>query len=103
MAWSRRTVLVVAAVVAALGAAVWALGDPSPNPGGLGALPAPAGGPALPTLPADDGLSTPHGRSEQAGGDRSGCHALARRRRTAAGLRAVGASSLRSRGGRRRR
>lgn len=49
----------VTAVVAALGAAVWALGDPAPNPGGLGALPAPAGGPALPTLPADDGLSTP--------------------------------------------
>jgi hypothetical protein len=59
MAWSRRTVLVVAAVVAALGVAVWALGDPAPNPGGLGALPAPAGGPALPTPPADDGLSTP--------------------------------------------
>ena len=49
----------VVAVVAALGAAVWALGDPAPNPGGLGALPAPAGGRALPTPPADDGLSTP--------------------------------------------
>ena len=34
----------VAAVVAALGAAVWALGDPSPNPGGLGALPGAGGG-----------------------------------------------------------
>jgi len=50
---------VVLAVVAALGAAVWALGDPAPNPGGLGALPPPALDTALPTLPADDGLSTP--------------------------------------------
>jgi hypothetical protein len=59
MAWSRRTVLVVVAVVAALVAAVWLLGDPAPNPGGLGALPHPAHDPVVPTLTADDDLSTP--------------------------------------------
>jgi outer membrane protein assembly factor BamB len=56
---------VVVAVVAALGAAVWALGDPSPNPGGLGALPAPARGTTVPTLPADEGLSTPTAGANQ--------------------------------------
>jgi hypothetical protein len=53
---------VVVAVVAALAAAVWALGDPSPNPAGLGALPPPAPDTALTTPPADDGLSTPSAR-----------------------------------------
>ena len=55
----------VVAVVAALGAAVWALGDPAPNPGGPGALPPAATRipgefvPPFPTPEPNDGLSTP--------------------------------------------
>lgn len=59
MTWSARTILLVVAVVALGGAAVWALGDPASNPAGLGALPPPALDTAPPTLPSDDGLSTP--------------------------------------------
>jgi hypothetical protein len=64
MVWSRKTVLVVAAVVVALAAAVWALGDPAPHPGGLGALPPGARvpgdvNPVVTPPPPDDGLSTP--------------------------------------------
>lgn len=64
MAWSRKTILVVVLVVLALGAAVWALGDPAPNPNGLGALP-PSGpvdagqGYSVPTPPPNEGLSSP--------------------------------------------
>jgi hypothetical protein len=63
MAWSRKTVLLVAAVVLALAGAVWALGDPAPSPGGPGALPPGARDPGwnvtLPTPDADEGLHTP--------------------------------------------
>jgi hypothetical protein len=63
MAWSPKMLLLVAAVVLALAGAVWALGDPAPNPGGPGALPPGARDPGrhvtLPTPDADAGLRTP--------------------------------------------
>jgi hypothetical protein len=70
MAWSRKTVLVVVAVVAALVAAVWALGDPAPNPNGPGSLPPDARVPAdldgvVTPPPPNAGLSTPSAEPDQ--------------------------------------
>jgi hypothetical protein len=64
--WSRRTVLVVVAVVLALAGAVWALGDPAPAPMGTNPLAAPTRPVVLPTPAPGDGLSTPRAAPDRA-------------------------------------